>query len=167
MQIPSLNGLEMLENVRVGSFPAPAMAATIPMKIEWAKKGAVKFSAVASDQHLNPMGGVHGGFAATVLDSATGCAIHSMLAAGESYSTIELNVKMLKAVPRDTPLYAVGKLIHISKRLGISEASLKDADGVIYAHATATCMIFRKKAQSIQITPTSPGRPSDEVALDQ
>ena len=78
------------------------------------------------------MGGVHGGFAATVLDSATGAAVHTMLDPGESYSTIDLNVKMLRPVPRGIELRAKGKVIHMSRRLGISDATLTDDNGKIY-----------------------------------
>ena len=88
------------------------------------------------------------GFAATVLDSATGAAVHTMLLPGESYGTIDLNVKMLKPVPKGVELRAKGKVIHLSRRLGISEATLKDHDGNLYAHATSTCMILRRKNSS-------------------
>ena len=89
------------------------------------------------------MGGVHGGFAATVLDSVTGCAVHSLLESGVAYSTVDLNVKMVRPVPLDRELTAIGKIIHMSGRLAISEGRLQDGDGKILAHATATCMILR------------------------
>jgi len=145
MDKQQLSGLEILEKFKDGIFPAPTMTVTIPMKIMAVDKGSIEFKAVASDKHLNPMGGVHGGFAATVLDSATGTAVHTMLDAGESYGTIDLSVKMLRPVPRGIELCAKGKVIHMSKQLGISDATLKDNDGKIYAHATSTCMILRKE----------------------
>ncbi len=141
-----LSGFELLKLVMRGILPHPTMADTIPMKIVTVEKGAIEFSAMAGDQHLNPMGGVHGGFAATVLDSVTGCAVHSMLAPKESYGTVDLNVKMLKPIPRQKELRAKGKVIHMSHRLGISEGTLMDEEGNIYAHATSTCMLFRNKA---------------------
>jgi uncharacterized protein (TIGR00369 family) len=119
------------------------MAETIPMAIISAEPGVIQFSATAGKQHLNPLGGVHGGFAATVLDSVTGCAVHSLLEAGVGYATVDLNIKMLKPVPRDIELIAIGKVIHISRNLGVSEGTLKDSEGNLYAHATATCMILR------------------------
>lgn len=143
MNTQELSGLEIMEKLKDGIFPAPTMAVTIPMKIIMVEKGAVEFEAVANEMHLNPMGGVHGGFAATVLDTATGAAVHTMLETGVGYATIELNVIMLKPVPQGKKLRAQGKVINISRRLGISEATLTDNEGKVYAHATSTCMIFR------------------------
>jgi uncharacterized protein (TIGR00369 family) len=163
MPTPKLNGLELLKRVKDGIFPHPTMAATIPMKIISVEKGTIEFKAVASDRHLNPMGGVHGGFAATVLDSVTGCAVHSMLAAGEEYSTVDLNIKMLRPVPRGKELRAKGKVIHMSKRLGISEAELTDDEGRIYAHATSTCMIFPNKEASQLVALKSSDRHFREI----
>ena len=114
------------------------------MKIAHVSHGCIEFKATAGDGHLNPMGGVHGGFAATVLDSATGAAVHTLLEPGESYGTIDLNIKMLKPVPVGKELTAKGQVINKSRRLGISEAVLKHEDGRLYAHATATCMILKK-----------------------
>jgi len=157
MQTQKLSGLEFLKKLREGFFPRPTMATTIPMEIMRLEKGACEFKATAGDMHLNPMGGVHGGFAATVLDSAAGCAVHTMLAHGESYGTVDLNIKMLRPVPQGKELRAKGKVIHMSKRLGISEASLTDDEGRIYAHATSTCMILRQDGSS---SPPASG-PSD------
>ena len=138
-----LSGMELLTQVMNGMLPHPTMAETIPMKIVAVEEGRVEFSATAGGQHRNPMGGVHGGFAATVLDSVTGCAVHSLLAPGESYGTVDLNIKMLKPVPIGAELRAIGNVINMSRRLGISEGRLMDEEGNIYAHATCTCMLFR------------------------
>ena len=164
MDKQQLSGLEILEKFKDGIFPAPTMTLAIPMKIIAVDKGAIEFKAVATDRHLNPMGGVHGGFSATVLDSATGTAVHTMLNPGDSYSTIDLNVKMLRPVPLGIELRAKGKVIHVSRRLGISDATLMDDNGKIYAHATSTCMILRKvktsnvialKSQEIKVGKTA------------
>lgn len=143
MSLEAMSGLEVMQAMIEGKIPPPSMTKTIPMKCIAAEYGRVTFEATADDRHLNPMGGVHGGFAATVLDSVTGCVVHSALEPGVNYGTIELNVKMLKAIPLNTRLIAEGHIINISKSLGISEATLKDGAGKIYAFATATCMIFR------------------------
>ena len=148
MQPELLNGFETMKKFKEGLFPEFSMAVTIPMKIIEVEKGRITFKAAASDKHLNPLGGVHGGFAATVLDSATGAAVHTMLAPGESYATVDLNVKMLRPISREKELRAIGRVIHMSKRLGISEATLVDNEGNIYAHATSTCMILRKDGVS-------------------
>ena len=83
------------------------------------------FNAIANEKHLNPQGGVQGGFSATVLDSATGWTVHTLLGADVAYGTIDLNIKMIRQVPRSTNLIAEGTVIHISKSLGISEGILK------------------------------------------
>ena len=95
--------------------------------------------------HLNPLGGVHGGFAATVLDSVTGCAAHTVLAAGEGYGTVDLNIKMCRPIPVNKTLRAEGKVINVSKNLIISEGSIRDEDDKLYACATAINMIIRAK----------------------
>lgn len=143
MKNNQLSGLDMLQQIIKGNLPAPPMAETIPMKLTRAEKGKILFSARADTNHLNPLGTVHGGFAATVLDSATACAVHSMLEPGDGYATLELNVKMLKPVPVDVDLTAEATIIHCSRKIGVSEASLTDSQGRLYGHATATCMIFR------------------------
>lgn len=138
-----LSGLELLQSIVDGKAPMPPMAQTIPMAINSVAPGSVIFAATAGQQHLNPLGGVHGGFAATVLDSVTGCAVHSLLESGVAYATVDLNVKMIRPVPLDKELTAIGKVINISGRLAVSEGRLQDGDGKILAHATATCMILR------------------------
>ena len=143
MSIAAMSGLEIMRAMVEGKFPHPSIATTIPMKGISAEYGRIIFEAKADDRHLNPLGGVHGGFAATVMDSVTGCAVHTVLEPGVGYGTVDLNIKMLKAVPKNTPLVAEGRVIHISRSLGVAEGTLKDKDGVLYAHATATCIIFR------------------------
>ena len=144
MQLSALSGIEILQRVMDGRIPPPSMAATMQMALVRVEKGVAVFQARAGDNHLNPMGGVHGGFAATVLDSATGCAVHSMLGPGDSYGTVDLNVKMLKPVPVGVILHAEARVIHCSNRLGVADALLKDEQGCVYAHGTASCLISRK-----------------------
>jgi uncharacterized protein (TIGR00369 family) len=144
MNLETMSGLEILQAIIRGEFSHPTIASTVPMQFLEAEAGRVLLQATASEDHMNPMGGTHGGFAATVLDTVTGCAIHSMLEAGVAFATIELNIKMLRPVPLDTALLAEGKLINLSRSLGVSEGTLKDNAGKLYAHATSTCMIIRK-----------------------
>src|SRR5438067_13785357 len=99
VNLSEMSGLELVQAITDGKLPHPTMADTIPMRISDAGRGHVTFRARADGRHLNPLGGVHGGFAATVLDSVTGCAVHTMLDAGVAYGTIDPNVKMLKAIP--------------------------------------------------------------------
>lgn len=143
MDIKNLSGLQIMQEMCNGNLPMPSMATTIPMKPTLIESGQVTFEVQADQHHLNPLGGIHGGFAATVLDTVTGCAIHTVLEAGAGYGTIDLNIKMCRPIPQNRPLTAIGQIINISKNLAISEGKIIDEDGKLYAHATATCMIFR------------------------
>ncbi|MFA3631341.1 PaaI family thioesterase [Acinetobacter baumannii] len=138
-----MTGLEFLQAMIEGHIPPASISKTIPMQPTEISEGSVTFKAQADHNHLNPLGGVHGGFAATVLDSATGCAVHTMLPAGVGYGTIDLNVKMCRPLPQNQILIATGKVINLSKNLGISEGKITDEEGKLYAYATATCMIIR------------------------
>lgn len=144
MKIEEMTGLEVLQAMALGELPRPSITTTIPMTFVKIEEGRVLFHAIANDSHLNPMGGVHGGFAATVLDSVTGCAVHTLLNVGVGYGTIDLNVKMIRPVPKNEKLIAEGKIINLSKSLGISEGTLKSQDGKLLATATATCMIIKR-----------------------
>lgn len=138
-----MTGLKFLQAMIDGHIPAASISKTIPMQPTEISEGSVTFKAQADHNHLNPLGGVHGGFAATVLDSVTGCAVHTMLPAGVGYGTIDLNVKMCRPIPPNQALIATGKVINLSKNLGISEGKIIDEEGKLYAYATATCMIIR------------------------
>ena len=138
-----MTGLELLQAMIDGQIPRASISETIPMDLYEISNGHATFKVKADHRHLNPLGGVHGGFAATALDSATGCAVHTTLEAGIGYGTIDLNVKMCRPVPQDKELLAIGSVINLSKNLAISEGKLVDEDGKLYAHATATCMIIR------------------------
>ncbi|AVI31877.1 MULTISPECIES: PaaI family thioesterase [Acinetobacter] len=138
-----MTGLEFLQAMIEGYIPPASISKTIPMQPTEISEGSVTFKAQADHNHLNPLGGVHGGFAATVLDSVTGCAVHTMLPAGVGYGTIDLNVKMCRPLPQNQVLIATGKVINLSKNLGISEGKITDEEGKLYAYATATCMIIR------------------------
>ncbi|MCO8091741.1 MULTISPECIES: PaaI family thioesterase [Acinetobacter] len=143
MNPKEMNGLALLQAMRDGKIPAPSISETMSMQPAVIQSGYVEFKVKADHRHLNPLGGVHGGFAATVLDTVTGCAIHTLLEAGVGYGTIDLNVKMCRPIPRDQQLKATGQSINLSKNLGIAEGRILDEEGRLYAHATATCMIIR------------------------
>jgi uncharacterized protein (TIGR00369 family) len=105
--------------------------------------GRVVFQGTPDKRHYNPLGGVHGGYFCTLLDSALGCAIHSMLPAGTGYTTLELKVNLIRSLNDQVgPVRAEGKTIHVGSRVGIAEALIADVDGKRYAHATTTCLIF-------------------------
>lgn len=143
MVMANKTGLEILTTMQEGEYGLATMHEVIPMtlvSIEW---GRVVLETHADERHLNPMGGVHGGYSATVLDSITGCAVLSTLEAGVGYGTVDLNVKMIRPVPKDEILIAEGKIINVSRTLAISEGILKDKAGKIFSHATSTCKILR------------------------
>lgn len=93
--------------------------------------------------HLNPLGSAHGGWIATLLDTAAGCAVHTTVAIGKSCTTSNLNIHYVKAITGDVPIVrAVGRIVHQGKSMGTSEASVVGADGSLYAHATSTVVIL-------------------------
>jgi uncharacterized protein (TIGR00369 family) len=139
----AMAGIDLLQAMAEGRRPHPSICETIPMRIVEVGRGYTKFRVRADGRHLNPLGGVHGGFVATVLDSVTGCAVHTTLEAGVGYGTVDLNVKLLRPVPLDQDLIAEGRVIHVARSLGVAEGSLRDAEGLLYAHATCTCAIRR------------------------
>jgi uncharacterized protein (TIGR00369 family) len=143
MNPKQMTGLQLLQAMADGKIPPASISETIPMRPTIIEQGQITFEVMADQRHLNPLGGVHGGFAATVLDTVTGCAIHTLLEAGIGYGTIDLNIKMCRPIPQNQALTAIGKVINISKNLAISEGKIVDTQGKLYAHATCTCMINR------------------------
>jgi uncharacterized protein (TIGR00369 family) len=139
--IPS--GLEQMQAFVAGGGRMASISQTMAMRPAEVSRGFVVFEATPDARHLNPMGGVHGGYACTVLDSVTGCAVHTMLEAGASYGTVDLAVKMLRPLKAGQTYRAEGRVLNISTRLGVSEGSILDADGKLVAHATCTCLITR------------------------
>ncbi len=142
MDTTHMSGVEIMHAMKQELIPYPSMTETVPMKFIAVEKGRIVFEVKADQRHLNIFGGVHGGFSATVLDTVTGCVVHTMLSAGSGYATIDLSVKMLRPVPKDVPLHVEGTIISVTKSLGVSEGTLKDEEGKPYAHATATCMLL-------------------------
>jgi uncharacterized protein (TIGR00369 family) len=142
-ELSSRSGIEFLAGIRNGELPpAPIgeMMGFIPIKAE---PGLVIFQGTPGKQHYNPSGSVHGGYAATLLDSAVGCAVHSMLPAGKGYTTLELKVNYLRAMTDKTgPVRAEGKVITVGNQIAVAEGRITDANGKLYAFATTTCMIF-------------------------
>ena len=137
-----MTDLEFLQAMRDGDILRASISKTIPMDLYEIASGTVRFKIKVDQRHLNPLGGVHAGYAATVLDSVTGCAIHTLLDAGVGYGTTDLNIKMCRPIPLNKELLAIGQMINRSKNLAISEGKIIDEDGKLYAHATATYMIM-------------------------
>ena len=138
-----MSGMEMLQAIIAGKLPAPPIARTLNYGLVEIAPGRAVFAGTPSTDHYNPLACVHGGYIATLLDSAMGCAVHSKLAAGQTYTTLEFKVNFVRPVLHNTgEVRAEGTLIHLGKRSATSEAKLVDAAGKVYAHATTTCLIF-------------------------
>lgn len=142
----AMSGVEYFARLMAGELPTPSMADTIPIRFVHAETGTVRVEASADARHLNTVGGVHGGFAATVIDTVTGCAVHTHMAPGETYTTISLELKMLRPPPIDETMIAEGRVINIGRRLAVAEGVLRNAQGKLVAQGSATCMIFREGA---------------------
>jgi uncharacterized protein (TIGR00369 family) len=146
-----LPGLEALKEVIAGRLPAPPMGRLMNIRLVEIERGHAVFEATPAEYHYNPMGMVHGGMAATLLDSAMGCAVHSCLEAGDRYTTIEIKVNYLRALTVATGVVrATATIVHIGATTALAEARMVDAAGTIYAHATSTCLIKRAGGTAVR-----------------
>ena len=126
-----------------GKIPYAAIAKTLNFTIVEVSPGLAIFQGEPLAEHLNPLGTIHGGWAAAMLDSALGCSVHTMMPPGRGYTTAELGVNYVKALtPKVQRVRAVGKVIHCGRQLATAEARLVGPDGTLYAHATTTCLVF-------------------------
>ncbi|NUS52125.1 MAG: PaaI family thioesterase [Nocardioidaceae bacterium] len=142
-QLGRTSGLEMLEAVRDGRLPAPPIAATLGFGLDVVEDGRAVFSLEPAEHHYNPIGSVHGGVFATLLDSAAGCAVHSTLPAGSGYTSVDLNVKFVRGITAATGrVVAEGVVVNRGRRLVLAEARLVDGDGRLLATATSSCLVF-------------------------
>ena len=140
----TVSGITFLKALQSGELPQPPFAVLLGISITDVSEGRVVFTTEPSEYHYNPLGTVHGGVMATLLDSALGCAVQSTLPAGTSYTTLELKVNYLRPVTTKTgTIYAEGKIIYVGGRIATAEGRLTDAEGKLYAHGTTTCIIMR------------------------
>jgi uncharacterized protein (TIGR00369 family) len=136
------SGLDYLRGLASGAVPPPPMAVLMNMVIEAVENGKVVFAATPGDEHYNPHGTVHGGFTATLFDTALGCAVHSTLEKGYGYTTLELHVNFVRAITRETGrLRCEAFVLHGGKRIATAEAKLTDDRDRLHGHATTTCLI--------------------------
>ena len=133
----------MLRAIVSGAAPQAPISATLHFIITKADEGAVTFEGKTAPDLLNPMGQVHGGWAATLLDSAMGAAVMSTCDAQSTYTTSQISVHLVKAILPSTGAVTVeGRVVHRGKRVATSEAQLRDAAGTLLAHGTSTCLIL-------------------------
>ncbi|MEU3854288.1 PaaI family thioesterase [Streptomyces sp. NPDC029554] len=137
------SGLAFLREILDGRLPAPPLARALGFTLEEAEHGRAVFALVPGEEHYNPIGSVHGGVYATLLDSAAGCAVQSALPLGTAYTSIDLNVKFLRPVTVDSgKIRAVGTILNLGRRTALAQAELRDSDDRLLAHATSSCMLF-------------------------
>ncbi len=137
------SGLDTLRKVIAGELPHGPMAELMGLRLVEAAEGLAVFAATPAEFHYNPAGHVHGGFAATILDSAMGCAVYSTIPLGGNYTTVEIKVNYLKPVSAATgPVRAVARVLHRGRKTAMAEGRLEDAGGRLLAHATTTCLLW-------------------------
>jgi uncharacterized protein (TIGR00369 family) len=142
-QARTMDGLTLFKGIQEGRFPAPPISRALGFRVTEVELGRVVFEYTPVFDHYNPLGTVHGGIAATLLDSVMGCCIHSTLKAGSGFTTLEIKVNYVRAMTDKTgPVKAEGKVINVGSRIATSEGKLYDAAGKLLAHGTTTCLIF-------------------------
>lgn len=141
--LATMTGMEQLQAMIDGRLPHAPIADTLGMVEFGGEAGSISVALVPEHRHYNPLGTVHGGVLSTMLDTAAACSVHSTLAVGERYTSLDLTVKFLRAVTEDTGrIRAVGRVLHRGRRTALAEASLTDGSGRLVAHATSSCLIM-------------------------
>jgi uncharacterized protein (TIGR00369 family) len=139
----TLSGLEFLRAIRDKKLPSPPIAVLLGFDLVEVDPGHAVFEVMPGERHYNPIGVVHGGLAMTLLDSCMGCAVQTHMPAGGGYTTLEAKTNLVRAITGETgKLRAIGKTLHIGKRMATAEGRLEDAAGKLYAHATTTCLVL-------------------------
>ena len=132
-----------------GTVPYASIGQTLDFLLIEVAHGRAVFQGTPGPGHLNPMGSVHGGWYATLLDSALGCCVHSALPAGKGYTTLELKVNLIRAIrPETVRVRAIGQVIHVGGQTATADARLVGPDGKLYAHGSTTCLVFEAKART-------------------
>jgi uncharacterized protein (TIGR00369 family) len=139
----SMAGVDFVRAIFEGRLPAPPIMQTIEPFDSTAEPGIVVFHSIPGFRHYNPIGSVHGGYAATLLDSAMGLAVHTALPAGTGYTTLEFKISFIRGMTEDTGVVRTeGRTMNVGRRAATAEARITDAKGRLLAHATTTCLVF-------------------------
>jgi uncharacterized protein (TIGR00369 family) len=139
----SMPGIDFVRAIFAGKLPAPPIMQTIQPFDFTAEPGLVVMHSMPGFRHYNPIGSVHGGYAATLLDSAMGMAVHTTLPAGTGYTTLEFKISFIKGMTKDTgPVRTEGRTLNVGRRTATAEARITDTKGRLLAHATTTCLVF-------------------------
>jgi uncharacterized protein (TIGR00369 family) len=153
-QVAGMTGLQMMQAMLRGEIPYASIAKTLDFLLIDISPGQAVFQGTPGCGHMNPMGTIHGGWYAALLDSALGCAVHTMMPVGRAYTTAELSVNLVRSIgPKVQRVRAEGKVIHCGRQLATAEARLVGPDGTLYAHASTTCLVFDLKTP-MNNTPT-------------
>jgi uncharacterized protein (TIGR00369 family) len=141
--LASMSGLEYLQAMMAGDLPGPPIAALLGQTLDSVSPGRAVFSLEVGEHQYNPIGSVHGGVLSTLLDSAVGCAVHTTLAAGQGYTSLELKVNFVKRLTvATTRVEGIGEVLSAGRRVATASGKVLGPDGTLYAHATTTCLIF-------------------------
>jgi len=139
-----LSGLEYMRKLMAGEVSASGMAQLMNFKLTEVSEGHAVFSIEPDERHYNGLGIAHGGLAATLLDTATGCAINTMMPAGKIFTTLEMKINYVRPLRRETgEVRCEATVIHVGGQVATAEGRIVDAEGRLYAHGTATCILFR------------------------
>ena len=145
----SMAGIDFVRALFDGRLPTPPILQTIEPFDCTAEPGTVVMHSIPSFRHYNPIGSVHGGYAATLLDSVMGLAVHSMLPAGTGYTTLEFKISFIKPLSKDTGVArSEGRILNVGRRAATAEARIVDSKGRLLAHATTTCLVFEIPKQA-------------------
>jgi uncharacterized protein (TIGR00369 family) len=137
------SGLDLLQRLIDGKYPAPPIAGLLNFALTEVAEGRAVFRGLPGERHLNPLGGVHGGWTAAIMDSALACAVQTTLNKGEAYTTAEFKVNLTRPIaPGIGEVVCEGRVVHRGRTLAVSEATLKDNNGKLLAFGTETCAIF-------------------------
>jgi len=136
-------GLSVMQGMLEGRLPGAAMAKTLNFRLTRVEEGLIVFAGIPTTDHLNPLGTIHGGWAATIMDSALACAVMTTLSPGEGYTTVEFKLNLTRPIlPGMEELACEGRVLHRGRTIATSEAFLRDSSGKLLAHGTETCAIF-------------------------
>ncbi len=139
-----MDGITFFKQILEGRLPTPPIMETLGFRGVSFEPGQAVFEITPAEYHYNPIGSVHGGVYATILDSACGCAVHTMLPAGAFYTSLDLSIKFIRPITSGTGrLLCEGTVEHLGTRTALAQARLTNADGKLFGQATSSCMIFR------------------------
>ena len=148
-QVAGKTGLQVMQSLLSGELPYASIAKTLNFVLIEVGPGQAIFQGAPGLDHMNPLGTVHGGWFATLLDSALGCAVHTLMPPGRGYTTADLSVKLVKALtPKVQRVRAIGQVVHCGRQLATAEARLVGPDGTLYAHASTACLVFDMPSKS-------------------